>query len=107
MKIELLWFDDCPNHSNAEAILQEVVAALGVNDTITRIEVPDAETGRRVRFPGSPTIRIEGKNVEPGSETDGEFNPRCRLYSTANQLTGLPERAWLVDAVSAALDRPG
>ena len=107
MKIELLRFDDCPNRCNAETILREVISELGVNDPITRIEVPDAETGRRVRFPGSPTIRIDGKNVEPGFVPDGEFNLRCRLCSTASGFSGLPERAWLVEAVSAGMGGPG
>ena len=64
MKIELLWFEDCPNHEAAEEMLAEILAELRVGDRIDRIEVPDLETGKRLLFPGSPTIRINGDDVE-------------------------------------------
>ena len=103
MKIELLWFDNCPNHEPAERILAEVLSSHGVTDPIDRIKVPDLETGKRVTFPGSPTIRINGVDVEPGWEPCEECTPRCRLYATADGLRGLPERTWIVRAVEAAL----
>lgn len=59
-RVELLWFQGCPNHEAAEALLHERMAALGVDVPIVRIEVPDEETGIRVCFPGSPTIRVDG-----------------------------------------------
>ena len=103
MKIELLWFEDCPNHEPAEQILAEVLSEHGVTDPIDRVEVPDLETGKRVTFPGSPTIRINGVDVEPGWEPCEDCTPTCRLYATADGLRGLPERSWIVGAVEAAL----
>lgn len=106
MKVQLLWFQDCPNHEAATALLRGVLDELGVSTTVELVEVPDLEAGKRWQFPGSPTIRIDGVDVEPGWESDGEFTPRCRLYATADGLRGVPERAWIVDAVrGAAADR--
>ena len=102
MRIELLWFRDCPNHAAAEAMLREVLREQGVAARIERIEVPDLETGNRVCFPGSPTIRVNGRDVEPGWGRCSECTPRCRLYATAEGLRGLPERRWVEDAVRAA-----
>ncbi len=103
MKIQLLWFEDCPNHMAAERMLAEVLSDLGVRDPIERLEVPDAETGKRVTFPGSPTIRIDGLDVEPGWELCDDCTPRCRLYATAEGLRGVPEREWVVRAVRRAV----
>ena len=103
MKVELLWFEDCPNHKPAEVMLNEVLVENGVDVEIERIEVPDLETGNRVTFPGSPTIRINGIDVETDWEVCDDCTPRCRLYFTENGFSGLPQRDWIEDAVKAAL----
>ncbi len=102
MRIELLWFDDCPNHLAAEAMLRDVMAEEGIDAPIVRVKVADEATGERVCFPGSPTIRIDGRDVEPGWEPCADCFPRCRLYATDQGLHGLPERSWIVDAIREA-----
>lgn len=104
-RVELLWFQGCPNHEDAEALLHERMAALSVDVPIVRIEVPDEETGIRVCFPGSPTIRVDGRDVEPGWTSCDECTPRCRLYPTAAGLRGLPEASWIDAALAAAVGR--
>ena len=103
MKIELLWFEDCPNHHTAEELLNDVLESRGLDVPIQRIEVPDLETGRRVAFPGSPTIRVDGVDVEPDFEPPEDHTPRCRLYATPQGLKGVPEREWLEAAIDAAV----
>ena len=102
MKIELLWFEDCPNHELAESMLRDVLGEVGVVATIERIEVADEATGIATVFPGSPTIRINGRDVEPGWTDCEDCTPRCRLYATSEGLRGLPERQWIMDAVRLA-----
>jgi hypothetical protein len=103
MKIDLLWFEDCPNHEAAAQILSEVLAEFGVSDPIVRIEVPDEATGNRFTFPGSPTIHIDGVDVEPGWVPCDDCTPRCRLYMTSEGLRGVPETEWVRAAVENAL----
>jgi hypothetical protein len=64
--IELLWFEDCPNHEGARAMIAATVADLGIRAHFAAIEVPDREAGDLVGFPGSPTIRVDGVDIEPG-----------------------------------------
>jgi hypothetical protein len=103
MKIELLWFEDCPNHHRAEILIKEVLAENELNVEIGRIEVPDLETGARVNFPGSPTLRVDGVDVEPDWQDSGDYTPRCRLYFTRDGITGVPQRDWIENAVKVAL----
>ena len=103
MKIELLWFQNCPNHEAADEILAEVLGEFGLSDPVERIEVPYVEAGNRLTFPGSPTIRIEGVDVEPGWQPCEDCTPRCRLYLTSDGLRGLPEKEWVRQAVRDAL----
>ncbi len=102
MKIELLWFEGCPNHRPATDLLKEILAENRLEDEIVSIEVPDLETGEMVKFPGSPTIRIDGKDIDPAFEDTGDYTPRCRVYMTDAGLNGVPERRWIADAVAAA-----
>lgn len=103
MKIELLWFQDCSNHHAAEAMLNEVLSEFGVKEVIERVEVPDAEVGKRLTFPGSPTIRINGLDVEPGWQACDDCTPRCWLYLTSEGLRGLPEKSWIRQGIETAL----
>ncbi len=103
MQIEFLWFDDCPNHESARALLDAVLADRGIAAGVKAVNVPDLAIGERVKFPGSPTIRINGADIEPGYRDSGDYTPRCRIYATTDGLRGIPERAWIEAAVDAAM----
>lgn len=103
MKIEFLWFDECPNHAYARGLLQEVTASRQIQQRIEDIDATDPAVAVRYRFPGSPAIRINGRDVEPGFVDPGDYTPRCRLYPTEAGLKGIPERRWIEDALGAAL----
>ena len=98
-QIELLWFEGCPNHLKARQLIDDVLTELRIEASVELIEVPDLAAGNRVRFLGSPTIRVDGADVEPGFTPCDDCTPRCRVYPTPTGLRGLPERAWLVAAL--------
>ncbi len=97
--VELLWFSDCPNHADARRMLAEVIGEVAPGTPIADIDASDPTVAAQLRFPGSPTIRVDGRDVEPGHADPGDYTPRCRLYRTASGLGGLPERGWIEDAV--------
>ena len=61
LNIELLWFDDCPNHHAATELLQSTLDEFGVSDPIRFVKVPILATGEKTKFAGSPTIRKIGR----------------------------------------------
>lgn len=105
VRVELLWFQGCPNHVATEALTREVMGELGVAAPIVRIEVPDEETGIAVRFPGSPTVRINGQDIEPDFVDCEDCAPRCRVYFVDGRMTGVPSREWISAAIIAASGR--
>lgn len=105
MRIELLWFSDCPNHEAADRLLRERMTALGLEAEVHRLQVEDEGRGKEVCFPGSPTIRVDGIDVEPGWTPCSDCTPCCRLYATPNGLRGLPEAAWIDAALHQAAGR--
>ena len=75
------------------------MTAKALNQTIIEVNATDSETADRHRFPGSPTIRINGQDIEPGFKDPGDYSPRCRLYTTQAGVGSLPERRWIEDAI--------
>jgi hypothetical protein len=92
MKIEFLWFDECPSHEAARELLRSVLQAKQIDAPIADINASDPERAEQLRFPGSPTIRIDGEDIEPHFVDPGDYWPRCRLYQTESGLTGMPQR---------------
>ena len=101
MKIELLYFDGCPGWKEAMAQLEEVLQEQGIQATVEPIDVTDNEEAQRLRFPGSPTVRVDGNDVEPGAPESG-FNMECRLYWVDGKPTGAPPRELLSRAIAEA-----
>ena len=97
--IELLWFSDCPNHQAARGLLRAVVADVSPESVIRDIDATDPGVAAQLRFPGSPTIRVDGRDVQAGFEDPADYTPRCRLYWTEQGLARIPPREWIEDAL--------
>lgn len=102
VRIALLWFEGCPNHLSARHLITDVLAANDLSTSFELVDVADAEVAARLRFPGSPTIRVNGKDIEPGFVEAGPYGLACRVYGTAEGVRGVPERAWLERALAEA-----
>jgi hypothetical protein len=99
MIIEVLYFDGCPNHVALVPRLREVLAHADVSELIQLRRVETAEDAERERFLGSPTIRVDGRDVDPGAEQRDDFGMKCRLYATEDGLLGAPPDAWILQAI--------
>jgi hypothetical protein len=103
--IELLWFADCPNHPVARRMLEEVVAELAPGTPIRDLDATDPAMAAAVRFPGSPTVRVDGRDIDPAFADPGDYTPRCRLYRTDAGFRGSPERRWFETALRRSMRR--
>jgi hypothetical protein len=101
-RVEILYFDGCPNHEPAHELVEQVAAELGLEAEIELVEVADAEAATRLRFLGSPSVRVDGRDVEPGAEERSDFVLSCRVYRSARGLAGQPEADWIRSALSEA-----
>jgi hypothetical protein len=101
MTVEILYFDGCPNHEALLPHLRELLRRAGVDDPVVLRQVPDPGAAERERFLGSPTVRIDGRDVEPGAGERRDFGLKCRLYRTPNGLRGTPPDDWILDALGA------
>ena len=103
MRVEVLFFDGCPNHEALIPHLRELLNAAGAEDTaIALVRVEDPETAEAERFLGSPTVRIDGRDVEPGADARTDFGMKCRLFATPEGLNGIPADEWVLHALERA-----
>jgi len=102
MKVEVLYFDGCPNHEALLPHLRELLESAGASPAIELVRVEDAEAAERERFLGSPTVRVDGEDVEPGAADRTDFGLKCRLFATPEGLRGLPPDEWLLAALQRA-----
>jgi hypothetical protein len=100
--VEILYFDGCPNHQAARELVERIAAEEGIVPALRLVEVPSLDEAEAQRFLGSPSIRVNGHDVEPGADERDTFVLACRLYRTPSGPRGQPADEW----VRAALLRP-
>jgi hypothetical protein len=91
MSIQVLYFEGCPNYESAV----DLVRSLAGNEAIETIEIRTQEEAVRRRFLGSPTILVDGVDVEPGARTRIDFGFTCRTYDGG----GVPSRQHIASAI--------
>lgn len=101
MKIEVLYVPNCPNHAVALERLREILAGESLEAHLNEVLVSSAAMAHSLRFSGSPTIRINGHDVEPQEGGIASFGLMCRLYADGN---GAPSHERLRDAIQRARD---
>jgi hypothetical protein len=100
MNIELLYWEGCPSHPEALALLQEVLAERGVDASVELHEVLTDEEAQELRFPGSPTIRVDGRDVDIAG-ADSRPALTCRIYYLADgRVSPIPSREQLEEALT-------
>ena len=103
--VEVLWWRGCPSWEEAIALTREEMAAAGLDPgelTVTEIETEDAAEAEGM--PGSPTIRVEGKDIQPPG--DNPVGLTCRVYRRRDGRTSpLPDRADVRDALANPMER--
>jgi hypothetical protein len=100
VKIELLFWRGCPSYPEAQQLLEEVLRAAGVDAEVELREVHTHEEAADLGFPGSPTIRVDGRDIDPvGAEAPPALN--CRIYHLPDgRVSPLPARIQLEEALT-------
>jgi RimJ/RimL family protein N-acetyltransferase len=99
--IEVLYFDGCPNHEELLTRLPQLLEHEAISAEIVLCEIPDMDTAVKERFLGSPTVRVNGDDIDPGAGQRDDYGLKCRIYRTATGLTGRPPDQWILDAIAA------
>jgi mercuric ion transport protein len=90
MKIEILYFDECPNRSSTVERVKDIGRQEGLAAEVVEVNVPDEATARSLSFLGSPTVRIDGVDIEPSARLSKHFGLVCRTYADGGEQVGVP-----------------
>ncbi len=97
IRVEVLYFDGCPGHA---ALMPQLLAVLAGTDAQLELRrVESFAAAERERFLGSPTVRVGGRDVEPGADARTDYGLKCRLYPTSNGSRRCPPDEWLRTAL--------
>jgi hypothetical protein len=100
VRIELLFWAGCPSLPEAQSMLDEVLAEIGVGQAVELREVKTQEQAETERFPGSPTIRVDGRDVDPAGAA-GRPSLSCRVYYRPDgRVSPVPTREQLREALT-------
>ena len=103
MRIDLLWWDGCPSHTETLEDLNRILEEEGAEAQVELIEIETDEQAQAERFPGSPTIRIDGDDALPAPEGE-PFSLTCRVYRLRDgRVSATPDPEDLREAVRRAL----
>ena len=100
--MEILYFDGCPSYREAQATLEKVLIQGDVGAEVRLVAVNTDEEARRLRFPGSPTLRVDGEDLFPVPVANARagYALRCRMYATQEGLAGSPTAKMVLVALA-------
>ncbi len=102
MKVEFLYFDGCPSHEKAVESLKDVLEETGIEAEIERINVVDDDMAVEQNFFGSPSIRINGVDVDPVARESTAYSRQCRIYNTDEGILGWPTKEMIKNTIKEA-----
>jgi hypothetical protein len=103
-QVELLWWEGCPSWQRALEMLRAEAARAGLAaEAVEVIEITSEADARGRGFPGSPTILVDGEDIQPPG-TDEPGGLTCRVYRRRDGgVSPLPDREDLREALQRAV----
>jgi hypothetical protein len=103
-RVEFLWWEGCPSHERALAELRDAMREAGLDpDGVTVQHVGSEQEAAAARFVGSPTVRVDGRDVVPAD--DEPVGLTCRVYRLRDgRFSPTPDPADLRDALMSATE---
>jgi Domain of unknown function (DUF2703) len=99
LSIDLLYYEDCPHYEEAAQALKEVLADERVEATVKMVKVAKGGEAEAFGFIGSPTILVNGEDVEPGMDKTSPFQGRCRIYLYKGDMFESPPKDMIREAL--------
>jgi hypothetical protein len=102
LKIEILYFAGCPSFQPTLLLLQQVMDEEGITASVQMINVESEAAAKNHRFLGSPSLRVNGEDIEPEARTATDFGMKCRIYDNEGAPGGVPSKSIIQQALRAA-----
>lgn len=100
-RVEVLVFEGCPNVEAALERAREATVAARVHADVRLVLVGSDDEARRLRFLGSPSVHVDGVDVDPSAAEREDFGLQCRVYAIDGRMEGAPPVDWITVALRA------
>ena len=87
MQIAILYFEGCPNHVPTVERVKQIVADMGLAVPVAEVQIRTPEEAQQQRFLGSPTVLVNGRDIDPNARQQTSYGLSCRVY---RGMAGLP-----------------
>jgi len=101
--LELFYFDTCPSWKDALHHLREALIEMKIADKIELIRIETNEEAEYHQFPGSPTIKLNDKDLFPTHQKNYALG--CRVYKTPDGYKGSPTKVMISERLSELLNK--
>ena len=99
LTIDLLYFDGCPSYRQTWNDILDVLVDEKIDASVRLIAVEGLDRAQELRFAGSPTIKVNGRDLE---DFEGAGVIACRVYKE-NDGRGWPSKRLLREKISSAV----
>jgi hypothetical protein len=105
LRVEILTFENCPNAKTTRAHVLQALEAEALDAAIIEVAVGTLALAHELQFLGSPSVRVNGRDVESGAERRDAYGLMCRTYREGSRMIGSPPVTVIRDAVRTAVTR--
>ena len=100
--VEILARKDCQCRGMARIVVERVIDELDVSADVKVVEITNQAQAKKRGFLGSPSVRVNGLDVEPGTNGSREVTLGDRVYRSERGLQGWPDSRWIRAALVVA-----
>jgi predicted RNA-binding protein with PIN domain len=94
--VDILYNEACEHYSKTIQYVKNVLAEEGIDAVVNEINVVTEEQAKQLNFAGSPTIRINGEDIESEAEQrQGHIRGSCRVYNYKGQMYVIPHKEFI------------
>ena len=102
VRVEILARSDCQSRGMARIVVERAIDELDISADVTVVEIASQAQAKKRGFLGSPTVRVNGLDVEPGTNGSKEVTLGDRVYRGERGLQGWPDARWIRAALVVA-----
>jgi hypothetical protein len=102
--VEILYTDACPFWKTTLQTINEVLKELNIAVPVKETRIATLEEAKRYRFPGSPTVRINGVDIDPAAKQTVGFIG-CRIYTHNGRIYEYPTKQMIKTALKQLTEK--
>lgn len=105
IKIQILYFPNCPIYKKLEKLARETIKELGIDVDLELVNIQTREDAKKYHFTGSPGLLINGKDIDPLAKDAPVVLKSCKIYRTEEGMKMMPIKRMIVEAILEARNK--